>query len=103
MTHLVPYVGAERKRERPKRATVSEEAKPDDFYICAMKDVCKKHDVTLERVQSKSFHPKLLLARRECVTMLRDNHGLTWRRIGMLMRRDRKACSCLWGRVHGEG
>ena len=101
-TYLFPYVGSERKRERPKPDDVPQSSLSDDFCIRLIKEVCRKHEVTIERVRAKDFHPKLLLARRECVRRLRDELGLSWRRIGSLMHRDRKACACLWDRVHGE-
>lgn len=93
--YLVPYAGAERKRERPRpeRTVVAEPIK-------IIKEVCKAHGVTLPRVRSYEFDPKLLLARRECVYRLRNELGLSWRQIGALMWRDRKACACLWDRVN---
>lgn len=104
MTYLFPYVGAERKRERPKpKVVVKPKPKASiDPYLDLIKEICEANDVTLARVRSREFHPKLLLARRECVKRLRDEHGLSWRKIGTLMWRDRKACACLWDRATGE-
>lgn len=98
MTYLIPYVGAERRRERPKPE--KKKPPPENAHAKVMKEVCKKYRVTLAQVRSREFHPTLMLARRECVARLRDELGLSWREIGRHVWRDRKACRCLWERVN---
>ena len=95
--YLVRYAGAERLRDRPKS---KKQPLSDNPQIRIMQEVCVKYDVTLPRVRSREYHPKLLMARRECVTRLRNELELSWYKIGTLMWRDRKACAHLWDRAN---